>query len=137
MSTKGQHQNIALDIERFASVNEALVEAGSLTTLLTGLAQRAVMEENTRGGYDLIHAFLLSSVARARGIADGITREIQHDNTHAVFALLRPLLEIGGLIEYVHHHNAYAAVLEAYMSVQLCEGLWIVPNELTAGGSRR
>ncbi|MFI5285404.1 MAG: hypothetical protein ACHQ4F_03695 [Candidatus Dormibacteria bacterium] len=113
MSTKGQHQSIALDIDRFASVEEALAEAASLTMLLTGLAQRAVMEDNSRSGYDLIHAFLLSSVSRARGIADGISREIQHDNSHAVFALLRPLLEIGGLIEYVYHDNAYAAVLAA------------------------
>jgi hypothetical protein len=66
-----------------------------------------------RRGYDMIHAFLLSSVARARGLSDAILREIAQDDQHAVFALLRPLLEIGGLLAYVHENPTYADVLAA------------------------
>lgn len=113
MSTKGQHQSIPLDLDRFETVETALAEAVRLTTLLQSLAQRAVDQDNARGGYDIIHAFLLSSVSRARGLSDAILREIVNDDQHAVFALLRPLLEVGGLLTYVREKNAYAMVLAA------------------------
>jgi hypothetical protein len=100
-------------LSRFESVDAAIAEAQKLIIALTSLAQGAVSEENPAGGYDLVHAFLLSGVARARGLADAIVREIAKDNQHAVFALLRPLLEVGGLLACVREHPEYATILAA------------------------
>ena len=113
MSKKEQHQTIVLDLSRFESVDAAIAEARDLIIALTPLAQRAVTDENPGGGYDLVHAFFLSSVARARGLADAIVRELAKDNQHAVFALLRPLLEVGGLLAYVRENPNYATALAA------------------------
>jgi hypothetical protein len=66
---------------------------------------------NEAVGLTILTMFVMSAVVRARGLYEGIVREIQHDNPHAVFPLMRQFAETVAMAFYVADHPEYADVI--------------------------
>lgn len=97
-----------LDLDRFASREDALRqihrERGFDDVVFEPLQ---VALARNGGGISMLGMFTLSSIARVRGLHEGIVREIGADNPHAVFPLLRAFAEALLLIAYVADHPEY------------------------------
>jgi hypothetical protein len=57
--------------------------------------------------------FLMSALARATALHEGLVREIRADDPHTVFPLLRTYVELGGLLNYVAERPDYVHKLMA------------------------
>ena len=66
---------------------------------------------NRAVGLTVLSLFVMSADSRARGLYEGIVREVEHDNPHAVFPMLRQLAETVAMSFYVADHPTYADVL--------------------------
>jgi len=62
-------------------------------------------------GLTLLVMFVMSAVVRARGLYEAIAREVEHDNPHAVFPLLRQFAETVAMAFYVADNPGYVDVL--------------------------
>jgi hypothetical protein len=124
MSKQPKHLAIPLDLAPYASVTDAVSTADALAHGLTSLAARALNEDNPSHLFGTQHMFLLSALARARGLHDGIAREIDAGNPHAVFPLIRTYLELGGQLTYVNEKPSY------------CMTLMTHPRDLPKGAGR-
>jgi hypothetical protein len=96
-----------VDLSQYASVDEALSAAAEIAEHFRHLSVRAVTEDNPGKLVGKGHIFLTSALARAKGLHDGIVREIRADDTHTTFPLLRTYVELGGLLAYVTEKPAY------------------------------
>jgi hypothetical protein len=102
-----------VDVSQYASVDDALLAAATLADRFPDITARAVSEDNPAKLFGLRHMFLMSAVARAKGLHDGIVREIRADDPHTVFPLLRTYVELGGLLNYVAEKPDYVQKLMA------------------------
>lgn len=107
------HTGIPIDLSQYASVEDALSEAQGLADQLKRVAIRAMTEDNPERTLSLAHIFLWSALARAKGLHDGIEREIQASNPHATFPLIRTYVELDGLLLYVTEKPDYLQKLVA------------------------
>lgn len=95
-----------VDLARYGSVDEALSVAANLADQLSDISARAVTDCPAEL-FGTHHIFLMSAMARAQGLHDGITREIQANDPHTVFPLLRTYLDLGALLTYVTERPTY------------------------------
>lgn len=96
-----------LDLDQFSSREDALRKIRrerGFDDVVRGSVEAALARG---GGLGLLGMFTLSAVARVRGLHEGIVREIEADNPHAVFPLLRVFAETLLLIAYVADHPEY------------------------------
>jgi hypothetical protein len=107
MSPKVRHEDIPLDLSRYARADQALQEAQGYADQFIAIARRAMEEENPKRLFGMTQMFLCSALARASGLHDGITREIKARNPHAVFSLLRTYVELSGILAYVQDKPDY------------------------------
>ena len=100
-----------LDLEQFSSP-EAAIHAierdngfdGAVRPVLTGVAE-------DRTTLTMLMAFCMSSITRARGLYEGVVREIQYSNPPAVFVLMRQLAETVAVVRYVADHPTYVGAV--------------------------
>jgi hypothetical protein len=98
-----------LDLSEFASLDDAISLASASDVYFTTLLSILNLEVGARMGMNLM--FAQSMVSRCQGMHKAIIREIQRENPHAVFPLLRSLVEAFALLNYVADHPGYIDVL--------------------------
>ena len=84
-----------LDLERWDSVAEAVAQL-SMGSRAFEEALFPFLDLNQReadGAITMFSLFVMSTASRARGFHEAIIREIQNENPHAVFPIMRSLLE--------------------------------------------
>lgn len=98
-----------LDLERWDSVAEAVAQL-SMGSRAFEEALFPYLELNQReadGAITMFSLFVMSTASRARGLHAAVIREIQNENPHAVFPIMRSLLETAALAFYVSEHPKY------------------------------
>jgi hypothetical protein len=98
-----------LDLSRFASLEDAVAQADTSNRYRDILVDVIPEEPGFAISPDLI--FLQSTISRVQGLHEATVREIRHSNPHAVFPLLRVLLESLALVIYVTDTPAYIATV--------------------------
>lgn len=102
-----------VDVSRYTDVEDAISAAAARADRFKSITT-AVLTRVTQSDLDLPQRiFLTSALARAKGLHDGIVREIRANNPHTVFPLLRTYVELGGLLDYVTEKPDYLRKLMA------------------------
>ena len=98
-----------LDLNRWESVEEAIAELSQRSRAFDdALAPYLELNMKAAGGALTMYLmFVMSAATRARGLHEAIVREIRQSNPHAVFPLMRTLLETAALSFYVSEHPDY------------------------------
>ena len=112
-----------LDLSQFASLEDAIEKAQAGDRYLEIGAALLPMENGMPMTLPVL--FWFSMITRSQGLHDAIAREIRHENSHAVFPLIRAFAEAVLLVTYVIDHPEYVrAVIDR-------------PRNLAAEGLRR
>lgn len=102
-----------LDLSRWESIEAALDElelrGRAFEDALAPYLQAHLRDAD--GALTIYLLFVMSAATRSRGLQEAIVREIRQTNPHAVFPLMRTLLETAALCFYVSDHPDYAEVL--------------------------
>lgn len=98
-----------LDLSRFASLEDAIAQADTSNRYRDILVDVILDEPGFTMSWELI--FLQSMISRVQGLHEATVREIRHSNPHAVFPLLRALLESLALVIYVTDKPGYIATV--------------------------
>ena len=98
-----------LDLSHFASLEDAIAQADTSNRYRDILVGVIPEEPGFTISWELI--FLQSMISRVQGLHEATVREIRHSNPHAVFPLLRALLEALALVIYVTDKPAYIATV--------------------------
>lgn len=95
-----------LNLSQFASLDDAIEKCAAASrryeeavTTAGGLAEGAQLTHRTM--------FLMSAVARSRGLHEGVVSELRNSNPHAVFPLMRSLAETALMLDYVIAYPDY------------------------------
>lgn len=98
-----------LDLGRWNSIDQAVAEL-ALQSRAFEDALFPFLDLNQReadGTLTMFSLFVMSTASRSRGLHEAIVREIENENPHAVFPLMRSLLETAALAFYVSEHPRY------------------------------
>lgn len=105
----GDDASQRLDLSEFSSVEEAMARTETSQRYRDVLYGVIPEEQGFAMSWELM--FLQSMISRAQGLHEAISREIRHRNPHAVFPLLRALVESLALVIYVTDKPEYIAAL--------------------------
>lgn len=104
-ATEAFDEKPMLDLSVFRSLEEAISVTDTSGSYWTTLAANLSIESGSPITMNLF--FAESIVSRCQGTHEAIVREIRHENPHAVFPLLRSLVETFTLLHYVTDHPQY------------------------------
>lgn len=98
-----------LDLGRWNSVEEAVAELTNQSRAFEDLLfpYLDLNQREAGGALTMFSLFVMSTASRVRGLHEAIVREIKNENPHAVFPLMRALLETAALAFYVSEHPRY------------------------------
>ena len=99
---------ILVDLEQFTSPEQAMTVIERDQGFDGALKQALAEVIGTMSGLTLLLAFCLSAITRARGLYEGVVREVRSANPPAVFVLMRQLAETVAVVRYVADHPSYA-----------------------------
>jgi hypothetical protein len=100
-----------LDLSQFVDASAAVAAAQREKGF--DESARPVLEAVIAAGGEmtLLYSFFTSAVTRARGLHEAILREVEAENPHAVFPLIRQFAEVVAVVYYVADRPSYVRAL--------------------------
>jgi len=106
-----QPQPVLLDLSQFSSPEQAMLAIERDRGFDNAVKPVLTQAIESMAGPTMLLAFCQSSITRARGLYEGVVREVRASNHPAVFVLMRQLAETVAVVRYVADNPNYLPAL--------------------------